>query len=160
VRLGTDSRLDAAFLLDAGSSQSIAVPLALVPGTYFWEVSAHDPGGAARTSARWQFQLQRDASARGVPPDRTPTLAAVPGPFVPRASLQVHVPRTGGVRVWIADARGRRRADLLDAELPAGDHVVTWDGEDDAQVSCASGVYFAVLETAWGTARTRLTLVR
>jgi hypothetical protein len=39
---------------------------------------------------------------------------------------------------------------LLDAEMPAGRHAVTWDATDDRGTRVAPGVYFYRLRTADG----------
>lgn len=160
VRLGTDPDLDPSFTLDAGTATAVTVPFPLAPGNYTWEVVARDPGGATRASARWGFHLVQTTDAIGPRLDRVPTLAAVPNPFNPRTELRFHLPRTGAVRLWVADVRGRSVTRLLDEELTAGDHSVRWNGVDGGGSSCASGVYYAVLETPLGVARTRLSLVR
>src|SRR5580765_3314995 len=49
------------------------------------------------------------------------------------------------VQLAVYDIAGRRRARLVDQELPAGVTEVTWDGRDAAGVRVASGMYFVRL---------------
>jgi len=95
-----------------------------------------------------------DAGAR-------PRLTVAPNPFNPRAEVSFALPAADRVRLEIFDARGRLVRQLLDGNLPAGAHTVTWDGLDDAGRVAASGVYRARLATAKGESRgASLTMVR
>lgn len=85
---------------------------------------------------------------------------AAPNPFNPRTTIGFTVPRAGEVRVWIADARGRRVREVLHERRPAGSHAVRWDGRDDAGRSVASGVYLAVVEHGGSRVARRLTVMR
>jgi hypothetical protein len=70
-----------------------------------------------------------------------------PNPFNPRTTISFHLPQEGQAVLAIYGVDGRRLRTLLDASLPAGDHMVLWDGRDDAGHALASGVYFYRLET-------------
>ncbi len=86
--------------------------------------------------------------------------ANVPNPFNPRTTFAFSLPRPGVVRLSIFDARGRLVAQLVDAELPAGEHRAEWDGRDRAGGDAASGSYFARLETPTGVRARKIQLVR
>jgi len=154
LRLGGDPQLTSAFTLEAGAATSVQPPFDLPPGEYWWEVVATDPGDQARTSERGHFVRSTSTDTPASAPDPSP-LRAAPNPFNPRTTLSFTLPRAGAVRLWVADARGRRVATLREGILPAGDHAVTWDG-----ANCASGVYHAVLEAAGIRSTTALGLVK
>jgi hypothetical protein len=160
ARLGSTPDLASAFERNVGSATQATVPFALIPGTYTWEVVARDPSGESRTSERWSFKLLPVVAAPPALQESSLALAASPNPFNPRTELQYALPQAGAVALWIADARGRRVASLLAQDQTAGAHRVRWDGNDAAGSACASGVYFAVLQTPSGTAHARLALVR
>lgn len=85
------------------------------------------------------------------PGDGTPALpfrlhAAVPNPFNPSTKIAFDLPQAAPVRLAIFDLRGARVRTLIDEALPAGPHVRTWDGRDDAGQGVASGVYFIRLD--------------
>lgn len=63
-------------------------------------------------------------------------------------------------RLEIYDARGRRVATLLDAELAAGTRAVVWDGTTEQHTDAPSGVYFLRLWTPVGEESRRLVHLR
>ncbi len=82
-----------------------------------------------------------------------------PNPFNAAVCLSFRLATAAPVRLAIVDAAGRRVRRLLDGELPAGRHAVTWRGRDDRGRRCAGGVYTAVLESGGGSERRRIVLV-
>jgi flagellar hook assembly protein FlgD len=54
------------------------------------------------------------------------------------------------VRLAVYDVAGRRRAVLVDGEVPAGVTEVTWNGQGPGGERVASGVYFARLTYGGG----------
>ncbi|MBN2170954.1 MAG: hypothetical protein JW819_06525 [Candidatus Krumholzibacteriota bacterium] len=80
------------------------------------------------------------AVADGAPAVRA-RLAAWPNPFNPAVRLAVDLPRAGHARLAVYDTRGRRVANLLDADLPAGERTLTW-----RPANLASGLYLARLD--------------
>ena len=77
-----------------------------------------------------------------------------PNPFNPVTTLQFAVPTQARVVMKVYDVAGRAVRTLDPGELPAGDHVVTWDGADDSGGRVSAGVYFVRLRSAT-TERTR-----
>ena len=67
-------------------------------------------------------------------------------PFSLETRLAFELPRAGRARISIVDLAGRRVADLLDEERPAGRHAVSWRGRTARGSTAAGGVYLAVLE--------------
>jgi flagellar hook assembly protein FlgD len=58
------------------------------------------------------------------------------------STVRFGVAQTGRVQVNIYDVAGRRVRNLADRVFPAGEHVLEWDGSDDAGGRVARGVYF------------------
>jgi hypothetical protein len=52
------------------------------------------------------------------------------------------VAKAGRVQVNIYDVAGRKVRGLADRVFPAGEHVLQWDGTDDAGTKAPRGVYF------------------
>jgi len=97
-----------------------------------------------------------------VPPDASTLVLAqnAPNPFNPATVIRFVLPAAGRARLAVLDLRGRLVAELLDDDLPAGEHAATWRGRDDSGADVASGVYLYRLETAAGRQTRRLTLLR
>lgn len=83
-----------------------------------------------------------------------------PNPFNPRTTINFGLAAPGRARLDIFDVRGRLVRTLLDADLAAGDHAVTWDGCDDQGRGAASGSYFCRLAAGGVERRSTLQLVR
>ncbi len=77
-------------------------------------------------------------------------LGASPNPVRGAARLAFSLPSAGHVTLALHDVQGRRVRTLVDVELPAGSHAVSWDGRDDAGVRVPAGSYWMKLVTADG----------
>jgi len=65
-----------------------------------------------------------------------------PNPFNPTTEISFALPQASFVTLDIYNVLGQRVNSLVNGELPAGEHTVTWNGTNDAGGSVASGVYF------------------
>jgi hypothetical protein len=79
---------------------------------------------------------------------------AGPNHFVDAARLAYSLPVGTHVDLAIYSACGRRVHTLQYGMMPAGQHMVVWDGRDDRDSSAAPGIYLVHLE-ADGYSRTR-----
>ena len=68
-----------------------------------------------------------------------------PNPFAVATSIRFGLPKPGHATVGVFDAKGRRVRSLVDTDLAAGEHAVSWDGRDDRGQRASAGVYFYVL---------------
>jgi hypothetical protein len=133
---------------------------------YFAYVNPYDSGidiqemvwGAPPTF----FSLEPAITAGAALADRPPPLAlrvlghgALAGSIVFRLAL----PQAGAARLELFDVAGRRIRRLLDAALPRGESLVTWDGRGEGGARAASGVYFARLATPSGQASARVLVI-
>ena len=88
------------------------------------------------------------SSATTAVEDPTPAFPAalleqnVPNPFNPETRIGFSLARGARTVVRIYDVAGRLVTTLLDRDLPAGRHEVTWRGTDGRDRSVATGVYF------------------
>ena len=69
----------------------------------------------------------------------------MPNPSASPATLSFAIPREGRVDLWVLDVRGRRVQTVSDGFLQAGQHQLTWDGNDASGQRVGAGVYFALL---------------
>lgn len=83
-----------------------------------------------------------------------------PNPFHGQTTLRFALPEATEVTLSVYDVRGRKVATLVEEELPAGTHDITWQGRGRNGQALASGLYFARLDAGEHTALRRLTLVR
>jgi hypothetical protein len=65
-----------------------------------------------------------------------------PNPFNPDTQIGLALPSDSHVRLNIFNVLGQHVRTLVDGDMPAGYHTVTWDGNDSDGSSVASGVYF------------------
>jgi hypothetical protein len=95
-----------------------------------------------------------------VPPAHLALALDSPNPFGAATSIRFDLPEARHVRLDIISMDGRCVTRLVDATLPPGRKVVTWDGKDALGRPVASGAYLCRL-TAGGSSRTnRMVLMR
>jgi hypothetical protein len=85
---------------------------------------------------------------------------AAPNPVQEAASIPFRIPGAGLVTVEIYDIAGRVVVAPLEAVLPAGIHVVKWDGRDRSGRPVTGGLYFFRLAAGSQAATGKLTVLR
>ena len=89
------------------------------------------------------------------------TALVSPNPLNPTATLTFTTPETGYARVRVYDTVGRLTRTLLDEALvPAGYHDLQIDGLDGSGGRLATGIYFYQVETSFGSASGRFTVLK
>jgi hypothetical protein len=83
-----------------------------------------------------------------------------PNPFARHASLPFAIARPGPVRLQIFDPQGRRVRTLVNAHLPAGRQVASWNGATESGARAGAGLYLARLEAGGRAITRRLLLAR
>lgn len=96
----------------------------------------------------------------GPPASSDLALQAAPNPTQESTELRFSLARKQRVTVGVFAVDGRRVRTLYSGPLEAGEHLLAWDGRDDAGRPVANGLYFAELETAEGRATRRVARVR
>lgn len=82
-----------------------------------------------------------------------------PNPFRSSTQLGFSIPRAEHIRLTVFDVAGRSVRVLVDREVPAGRHEVSWDGKDDGGRSLANGTYFYKLDRASRSLERRMILL-
>jgi len=132
----------------------------------FKVVGAGEPGIAlgqitARDSENQPVEISGElAQPAIVVPIHTELYANTPNPFNPSTVLSFSLSHQGNVQLKIYSVQGRLVATLVDGELAAGPHSVTWQGRDDAGRLVSSGAYIARLEAPDATQSRRITLMK
>lgn len=85
---------------------------------------------------------------------------AVPNPFNPATVLSFTLASASPVKLSIFDPAGREIAVILDDDVDAGRHKVTWDGRDQAGDLVSSGVYLYRIEAGTVSDTKRLVLLK
>jgi flagellar hook capping protein FlgD len=67
---------------------------------------------------------------------------ATPNPAQEGTEFRIGLPRTTSIDFALYDLRGRKVRDLARGDLPAGEHLVPWDGRDRTGARVPSGLYF------------------
>lgn len=100
---------------------------------------------------------------------RTPTAALpkefalmqnVPNPFNPSTMVSFALPVASKVNLSVYNVLGQHVKVLVDNEMNAGVHSVTWDGTDNSGRTVASGVYFYKLRAADFTATKKMMMLK
>jgi hypothetical protein len=103
-----------------------------------------EKGGIAYTfypSEAGPLDVEQSATA-GVLPDGFQLSQNYPNPFNPSTAIRFQVPERGRVTLRVFDVVGNEISTILDEEMPAGSHTVTFDAS-----GLASGVYFYRLQS-------------
>lgn len=83
-----------------------------------------------------------------------------PNPFNPTTSIVFYNPNVESVSIVIYDVSGARVRTLLDGTIPAGRHVVPWDGTNDGGRAVGSGVYYCRLTAGKKTLTKKMVVAR
>jgi hypothetical protein len=151
-------------LLSTGPVASLAagdtlrVAFGLVCGEGQWELLQNSRRLARLAANGWHL----DASpAMPELPGGVHLAAAVPNPFNPSTQIAFSLDRSGWTRLAVYSLDGRLVKILVDDVRPAGQHRVSWQGQDQSGSSVGSGLYLYRLTAPDGTRRVgQMTLLK
>ncbi|MBN1212785.1 MAG: T9SS type A sorting domain-containing protein [candidate division Zixibacteria bacterium] len=98
--------------------------------------------------------------ADGLLPEDYTLYQNYPNPFNGATQIRFALPEAQKVTMSVFNILGQRVAVLIDGEMTAGYHTVTWPGADDYGKPVASGVYFYRLETGNYVDSRKMTLLK
>lgn len=84
----------------------------------------------------------------------------VPNPFNPTTRISFELQQDESVNLRIYDVTGRRVTTLLQKQLGAGPHSVSWNGRTSNGDVAAAGIYRYVLETSTGRSSRSMVLLK
>ena len=133
-------------------------------GVRLWDIDRHElapiAGGPSQIVVRYPTGSDAPAAPGGA-------FFNYPNPFNPTTVLVIDVPGPRGpeivpvdAAISIYDVSGTRVRSLFRGLLPPGHREILWDGRDDEGRLSAAGIYLAVAETAGGTLKHKIVLVR
>ncbi len=122
-------------------------------GHAYWMTAWYDGGESLPTDTirvTWM-----DAGNPATVPTVYALSPAYPNPFNPTTSLDVSLPQNTRLSLRVYDITGREVAVISNGLYAAGVHRFTWNAE-----GTATGVYFARLESSFGTQIQKLLLLK
>lgn len=88
------------------------------------------------------------------------SLRVHPNPFNPATQIHFDLPSAGLVSLRIFDVNGRLVREWREDQRAAGEHVILWDGRDQAGQEAASGIYVSQIIFGGEQQMAKMTLVR
>jgi len=104
--------------------------------------------------------LATDVASSPVPTQAVMLAPSRPNPIIESTRIPFRLGAEAHVRVTIHDLQGRAVRTLLDGVRPAGPSELSWDTRDANGNPVGAGVYWCRIETAAGSAATKLLVVR
>ncbi|MEA3287683.1 MAG: C25 family cysteine peptidase [Candidatus Marinimicrobia bacterium] len=92
-------------------------------------------------------------------PETFAVTAVYPNPFNPTVNISYNLPEANEVSIRIFNALGQT-VSFSSSQMPAGEHVYSWQGVDASDRLVSSGIYFARIATADSQQMVKLTLLR
>ena len=83
-----------------------------------------------------------------------------PNPFNPNTELQLALPMACHVKLDVYNIAGQRVRTLADAEYPAGEHFIVWNGDDARGNAVASGIYLYRVQAGEFTDSRKMVLLK
>ena len=124
-------------------------------------ITIHWPDGTVQTAgpfaADMHLQVTKGENPASPVGDEVPLPVATvlgrahPNPFNPSTTIEFALAQDGPTRLEVFDLNGRLVRTLVNESLAAGNHGVTWNGNDRAGRTVASGAYFYRLTAADGS---------
>jgi uncharacterized repeat protein (TIGR01451 family) len=85
---------------------------------------------------------------------------AYPNPFNPETEISFSLPERAEVSLVIYNVLGEKVRTLVNGEMSAGTHTISWKGTDEAGNPVASGIYFYKLSAGDLTATKKMVLTK
>jgi len=83
-----------------------------------------------------------------------------PNPFNATTNISFYLANAGEVELSVYDLLGRKVSTLVASNLPAGNHMINWNGLDNNGQQVSSGMYLYILKTANVTLANRMMLLK
>jgi lysyl endopeptidase len=108
----------------------------------------------------WGLSPEDNLSAADDLPGYKVSLGNHPNPFNPMTKVSFGIERDGHALINIYNVQGQLVRRLVDGNVAAGLHQVTWDGRDEVGLQVGSGVYFARLVSGGQVAEHKMVLLK
>lgn len=101
-----------------------------------------------------------DPKSNTITPTTAEMICAYPNPFNAEVKIEFQINQAAHIQLAVYDLAGRRVASLINSDLSAGRHEVTWNGCTTVGNSLPSGIYWARLQSAEDIRSVKLLLLR
>jgi len=130
------------------------------PGIYYYWLENVDLDGGSNIYG--PVSVNFDDPEPGSP--EIPIVAGIntifPNPFNPYTSIRIGVETDARTQINIYNIRGQIVRRLMDKNLQKGTWTITWNGNDDNNNSCSSGLYFMRMTTGKDSYSRKLMLLK
>jgi hypothetical protein len=130
--------------------------------TSLW-VRGRDSAGNWGPAAELPVQVNGDATdvlAGLGPVTRFAMAQNFPNPFALDTRIAFALPEAAAVDLRVYNVQGRLVRTLVNERVPAGRHVASWDGTDEAGSRVSSGIYFYRIATEGNRAERKMVLLK
>lgn len=93
-------------------------------------------------------------------PEKFKVYPNYPNPFNPSTTIYFELPERSKVVVRVFNALGQLVKTLYNGDQIAGEHFLTWNGEDEYGSLVSSGIYFYSVSTSFGSITKKMTLLK
>ncbi|MFC1499824.1 kelch repeat-containing protein [Candidatus Zixiibacteriota bacterium] len=104
-------------------------------------------------------QYQTSVTARWIPTDFA-LMQNYPNPFNGETIIRFQLPAERKVQLYIYNIRGQRVATVVDRQMEAGYHRVTWNGLNDDGRQVSSGIYIYLIQAGPHRQSKKLTYIK
>jgi len=119
----------------------------MADGNYVSSISVSHNAAGSTIQVPVQLYVSADGTDVGEVPVRLVLGQNHPNPFNPTTSIAFSLPAESDVRLEVFSTSGRLVRTLVEGVHEAGNHLVVWNGNDDAGKPAPSGIYFYRLIT-------------
>ncbi len=152
--------------LAAGEQQSIKITGLTAGLRYYIAIKTFDSNGnqsalsnVSSAEAGINISTDLDDSNNNLPKEFS-LAQNYPNPFNPTTTIGFSLPKTSYVKLNIYNIEGKKVKSLVDNSLPAGQHLITWDGTNSDGSKTATGIYIYRIVTDTYTAANKMVLLK
>ena len=127
---------------------------------YSPERSTADDDGQTRTAPQFNTVSLSLSGGSNTLPASFDLDQNYPNPFNPTTDISFSLPSAANVSLRVYNLLGQEVATVVDGDMGAGVHTVTWDGSNDGGAQVSSGIYFYRLVAGDYTATRKMMLLK
>jgi len=83
-----------------------------------------------------------------------------PNPFNPETTIYFSLAETENVTLEVYNIKGQKIRTLIKEQMPAGPHLIVWNGKDNSERNVSSGIYLYRLNTSGYQATKKMILMK